>query len=142
METRYLSLLMNPGLFWSSEGLLPGWSLGETVTDWAELPAGLPVVLLNNSLPIAGGRVDCVMDDGSAVWIRDETWSRRLIHRSDGCRIRVAVCRPPSSHTKNQSTTLPPSTSIRPGATAGKIARDHGTNGGPSYPTHTRRVAK
>ena len=108
METRYLSLLMTPGDFWAPEGLMPGWILGESITDWSELPVGLPVVLLNRGIPRVGGRVDCVMEDGSALWIRDENWSRRLIHRSEGFTVRVAVCRSPGHHSKPHSGALRP----------------------------------
>ena len=112
METRYLSLLMTPGHFWAAEGLLPGWFLGESIRDWAELPAGLPIVLLDKGTPTSGGRVDCVMEDGSAIWIRDEAWSRRLVHRSEGLTIRVAVCRSPSPRPRIHSPTRPQHSSL------------------------------
>ncbi|MGC0239429.1 hypothetical protein [Arthrobacter sp. SD76] len=52
----------------------------------------MPVVLSGPGLAAIGGYVDAKMEDGSALWIRDETWSRRLIHRSDGYAVRVVNC--------------------------------------------------
>jgi hypothetical protein len=75
--------------FWTSAGLAENYSVGEFVTDWSEVPIGLPVVLYGKGLASAGGYVDSRMEDGSALWIRDETWARRLIHRTDGYAVRV-----------------------------------------------------
>lgn len=75
--------------FWSTTGLAADYSLGEFVTDWSDVPIGLPVVLYGGGLPTIGGCIDSRMEDGSALWIRDETWSRRLIHRTDGYAVRV-----------------------------------------------------
>lgn len=65
-------------------GLAPGYSLGECLPRWAEIPVGLPVVLFGRDLPQIVGRVDCLTEDGSVIWVRDETNARRLIHREDG----------------------------------------------------------
>lgn len=75
--------------FCTPAGLAAGYSLGEFVTDWSDVPIGLPVVLFGRGLPTIGGCIDSKMEDGSALWIRDETWSRRLIHRTDGYAVRV-----------------------------------------------------
>ena len=70
--------------FWTSNGLTAGDSWGELVTDWSKVHIGRPVVLFGHDLPTIAGRVESKMEDGSALWVRDETWSRRLIHRTDG----------------------------------------------------------
>lgn len=75
--------------FWTPAGLAGDYSLGEFVTDWSVAPIGLPVALSGRGLPTIGGSIDSKMEDGSALWIRDETWSRRLIHRTDGYAVRV-----------------------------------------------------
>ncbi len=75
--------------FWTPAGLAEGYSLGEFVTEWCQAPIGLPVVLSGPGLPAFGGYIDANMEDGSALWIRDETWSRRLIHRTDGYAVRA-----------------------------------------------------
>lgn len=92
METRTLNTLMarEPNL-WTCAGLAPGCSLGESIPDWSEAPIGLPVLLEGKNLPSVGGRVDSKMEDGSAIWIRDEYWSRRLVHRSEGYTLRVVI---------------------------------------------------
>lgn len=72
----------------------PASSLGAFVTDWSEAPIGLPVVLLKRQCPPIAAWIDSKMEDGSAVWIRDETWTRHVIHRSDGYAIRRVVSRP------------------------------------------------
>lgn len=85
METRTLiDLMAREPQFWTPKGLTSDCSLGEYIPDWSDLPVGLPIVLAGKNLPTIGGHVESKMEDGSAIWIRDESWARRLVLRADG----------------------------------------------------------
>lgn len=82
---------MNNSPHCTAQGLASDCSLGEWITDWAKAPIGLPVMLLNPYRPTVAGLIDDKTDDGSVIWVRDDTSQRRLIHRSDGYTIRAVV---------------------------------------------------
>lgn len=84
MESQDHTHSTHQGPFLTARGLAPGYTLGECLPHWAEIPIGLPVVLFGRNLPQIGGRVECTADDGSVMWVRDETNDRRLIHHEDG----------------------------------------------------------
>lgn len=72
---------------WGKGGLQEGWGLGDRCNLWSELPSGLLVLLIGRRLRALTARIDTTSEDGSVVWIKDETWNRRLIHQSDGYQI-------------------------------------------------------
>lgn len=72
---------------WRKDGLQEGWGLGDRFTLWSELPKGLLVLLIGRGRPALTGRIDTTASGCSFVWIKDETWERRLIHEDDGYEI-------------------------------------------------------
>jgi hypothetical protein len=89
---------------WTNGGLSGDSAVGEYFSDWSDIPVGLSVLLTGIGLPSMSGLLDAKMEDGSAVWIQGGPWLRRLVHRSDGYKIRgIYYWRfPPSSNTKTK----------------------------------------